>query len=104
MANNGGDIIKQRRVAIVTFIKFKKTATHEVIQDFIAERFPQSSKLIILRDLDALVENEEVFKQGKAQSLIRRHHSIGQEYRDDWATRGWTKADGYSAIRPSDNG
>ncbi|MDR1008790.1 MAG: Fic family protein [Rickettsiales bacterium] len=68
MANNSRDIIRQRQETIVSFVKSQKTAPREAIQEFITKKFPQSSKLTILRDLDALVADGKVFKQGKARA------------------------------------
>ncbi|MDR2842052.1 MAG: Fic family protein [Spirochaetaceae bacterium] len=66
MANNEQMVVLARRQRILDFIKSKKSATRGDIQDFTLD----VSKQTILRDLDFLVENGEVAKQGKTKSAV----------------------------------
>ncbi|WP_010263793.1 Fic family protein [Treponema primitia] len=70
MANNEQKTIQIRRQAIFDFVKVKTSASREEIQDYIAAKFPQSSKITILRDLDYLAANKGIAKQGKTKSAV----------------------------------
>lgn len=66
--------ILERQNVIQAFIKSQKVVSREAVQNFIISRFPQSSKLTILRDLDALVADGRIFKRGQARATLYVSH------------------------------
>lgn len=61
-------MFNQRQLAILEFIKANKSATRELIQEYVSGVFDKNSKITILRDLDNLISEGLIIKTGKTKA------------------------------------
>lgn len=67
--------MNDRQKAILGFIKQKKSANRQEIQAFIAPHFARTSRITIIRDLDALGKGGKIKKTGSGRA-IRYEYSV----------------------------
>ncbi len=58
----------KRQEAILEFIRQKKHANRQEIQDYIKQLFDKTSKVTLLRDLDILLDDALIVKSGQARA------------------------------------
>lgn len=62
--------LTKRQSAILEYIRKKETVGNQEIKEFLEKSFGKLSRITVVRDLDRLIKNELIKKQGKGRTVV----------------------------------